>query len=172
MVPGRDELLQRPEHRLLGAGERQHVVRADPFVGGGDRVEQRLRAPGRRVGQRQALEGVALLGTAEREELADGQRLCVGCGQVVARRELPVAQVDLQAELGQGRRHGVSFSETRARIGGGSQAGTAAVTCGPPGLASSSATTMRNASTTAGSNWVPAQRRSSSIAWLMVRGAW
>jgi GGDEF domain-containing protein len=51
----------------------------------------------------------------------------------------------------------------------GDQAGTASATSWRAAAASSSARTRQNASTTAGSNWLAAQRRSSASAPLVLR---
>ena len=57
-------------------------------------------APGRRVPEPEGHERLPILVGAERQQLADRQRLGVGRGQVMAGLELPLAEVDLEAESG------------------------------------------------------------------------
>jgi hypothetical protein len=112
VVAGADELLQRPVHGLLGAGEGEHVaVGVDGLVGGGDRRAQLGRPPRRRVAEPELPERRALLLGGVRQELGDRQRLRVRRRQVVAGLELPLPEVDLQAEVGKLDGHArISFS--------------------------------------------------------------
>ena len=71
------ELLHRPEQRLLGAGEGEHVVGIDLLVRTGDRLPQTWRAPRLDVGQRQPHEALAVGFRAKGQQFCDGHALSV-----------------------------------------------------------------------------------------------
>jgi len=77
VVAGADKLLERPEHGLLRARERQDVLGREAGVRRRDRGAQRVRPPGPQVAEGEPVELLAGARASEAQQLADGERLRV-----------------------------------------------------------------------------------------------
>jgi hypothetical protein len=102
VVIGAEQDLHREVEALLGAGEAQDVVGFGLRVHLGDGAAECGVAECLGVPERQRLPRRAVVVIRQREQFGHRHRLRVGRGEVVPRRELPVREVGLELEVGQG----------------------------------------------------------------------